>query len=96
MVRIWAKLSTATVRVVAEGDPPKEFGITRWRGGPGKPGMMGGWGYECNFCNLGDLRSADPKKSVSNRELTTHVIAIHGQRREVVEYLRSLNGTPAK
>jgi hypothetical protein len=56
---------------------PTELGKVLWRGGPGRVGSKGGWGYRCNFCNIGDRRGADPRRSVSDTALFAHLAEKH-------------------
>jgi hypothetical protein len=68
---------------------PKDFGRVYWSGGAGRPGQMGGWRYECPYCNLGDRRSADPSQRLCAINLYTHVLEIHSYEKNVKKFLES-------
>ena len=59
---------------------PREFGLVLWRGGQGRPGEMGGWGYQCKWCQAGDQISAAPRKKTADAMLFNHVAALHSLR----------------
>jgi hypothetical protein len=56
---------------------PKGFGHVLWRGGTGQLGKMGGWGFRCDYCKLGDKNSAMKSKRTAEDELIGHVLRMH-------------------
>ena len=61
------------------------IGDVIWRGGAGKPGEKGGWGYKCKWCNTGDRRVADMRRHLSVIALGEHVMLHHAGNTLLVE-----------
>jgi hypothetical protein len=67
---------------------PRELGEVVWRGGEGKPGMMGGRGFKCSYCSIGDKHTAFPSIKAAEIALATHLSKIHNQEPLVVAFFR--------
>jgi hypothetical protein len=58
---------------------PAALGDVLWRGGAGKPGSKGGWGFHCKFprCFDGARRTAMPNERTADAELHIHWTQAH-------------------